>query len=55
MNRDLSSQRRLPRDSLCNNAFTKFETLITKKFDNQLEHFSEEEFRKLDELSMFLV
>jgi condensin complex subunit 3 len=57
MNRDLSSQRRPLRDSVCNNAFTKFETLITKKFENQLEHFSEEEFRKLEELNelfMFL-
>ncbi|KIM49317.1 hypothetical protein M413DRAFT_438505, partial [Hebeloma cylindrosporum] len=49
--------RRPLRDSVCNNAFTKFETLITKKFENQLEHFSEEEFRKLEELNelfMFL-
>ena len=46
-----SPQRRPLRDSICNNAFTKFETLITKKFKNQLEHFSEEEFRKLEELN----
>jgi len=57
MNRDSPSQRRPLRDSVCNNAFTKFETLITKKFKDQLEHFSEDEFRKLEELNelfMFL-
>jgi len=57
MNHDSSSQRRPFRDSVCNNAFSKFETSITKKFENQLENFSEEEFRKLEELNalfMFL-
>jgi condensin complex subunit 3 len=36
---------------------TKFEATITKKFEKQLEHFSEEEFRQLEELQdlfMFL-
>lgn len=45
------------RDSVSNNASTKFETSITKKFENQLEFFSEEEFWKLEELNalfMFL-
>ena len=38
-------------------AFSKFETAFTKKFEKLLEDFSEEEFRKLeelDELFMFL-
>ncbi|KAF8965273.1 nuclear condensing complex subunit [Flammula alnicola] len=49
--------RRPLRDSVCNTAFTKFEATITKKFEKQLEHFSEEEFRKFEELNelfMFL-
>lgn len=38
-------------------AFSKFEATFTKKFEKLLEDFSEEEFRKLeelDELFMFL-
>jgi len=43
--------RRPLRDSACNTAFTKFETTISKKFEKQLQHFTEEEFRKLEELT----
>ena len=39
------------RDTVCNTALAKFETTIGKKFTRQLEHFSEEEFRKLEELN----
>lgn len=39
------------RDFACNTAFTKFETAISKKFEKQLQHFTEEEFRKLEELT----
>ncbi|KAF5378891.1 hypothetical protein D9615_006988 [Tricholomella constricta] len=42
--------RRPLRDTTTNNAFTKFETSIVKKFENQLEDFSEEEYRKLEQL-----
>ncbi|KAG6819105.1 hypothetical protein H0H93_015408 [Arthromyces matolae] len=42
--------RRPIRDTTTNNAFTKFETAITKKFAKQLEDFSEEEYRKLEQL-----
>ncbi|KAG6908746.1 hypothetical protein DXG01_003450 [Tephrocybe rancida] len=42
--------RRPLRDTTTNNAFTKFETTITKKFEKQLEDFSEEEYRKLEQL-----
>ena len=44
-------QRRLLRDPACNTAFTKFETAISKKFEKQLQHFTEEEFRTLEELT----
>ena len=44
-------QRRPLRDSVCNTAFTKFETAISKKFEKQLQHFTEEEFRKFEELT----
>jgi condensin complex subunit 3 len=44
-------QRRPLRDSSSNTALSKFETTIVKKFEKQLEHFSEEEFRKLEELN----
>jgi len=43
--------RRPLRDFACNTAFTKFETTISKKFEKQLQHFTEEEFRKLEELN----
>jgi condensin complex subunit 3 len=39
------------RDSACNTALAKFETAIVKKFEKQLEQFSEEDFRKLEELN----
>lgn len=39
------------RDFACNTAFTRFETAILKKFEKQLQHFTEEEFRKLEELT----
>ncbi|GLB42418.1 putative nuclear condensing complex subunits, C-term domain [Lyophyllum shimeji] len=42
--------RRPLRDTTTNNAFTKFETAINKKFEKQLEDFSEEEYRKLEQL-----
>ncbi|KAF9484715.1 hypothetical protein BDN70DRAFT_872249 [Pholiota conissans] len=42
--------RRPLRDTICKTALAKFEATITKKFEKQLEHFSEEEFRKLAEL-----
>jgi condensin complex subunit 3 len=44
-------QRRPLRDFTCNTAFTRFETAISKKFEKQLQHFTEEEFRKLEELT----
>jgi condensin complex subunit 3 len=44
-------QRRPLRDFACNTAFTRFETAISKKFEKQLQHFTEEEFRKLEELT----
>ena len=44
-------QRRPLRDSACNTALTKFDTAISKKFEKQLQYFTEEEFRKLEELS----
>ena len=44
-------QRRPLRDFICNSAFTRFETAISKKFEKQLQHFTEEEFRKLEELT----
>ena len=44
-------QRRPLRDFACNMAFSRFETAISKKFEKQLHHFTEEEFRKLEELT----
>ena len=44
-------QRRPLRDFICNTAFTRFETAISRKFEKQLQHFTEEEFRKLEELT----
>ncbi|KJA27084.1 hypothetical protein HYPSUDRAFT_131697 [Hypholoma sublateritium FD-334 SS-4] len=49
--------RRPLRDHVSKTAFSKFEATFTKKFEKLLEDFSEEEFRKLeelDELFMFL-
>ncbi|KAM6503308.1 Nuclear condensing complex subunit [Amanita muscaria] len=46
-----SVQTRRPlRDATSNNALRKFDTAISKKFETQLEGFSEEEYRKLSEL-----
>ena len=44
-------QRRPLRDFISNTAFTRFETAISKKFEKQLQHLTEEEFRKLEELT----
>jgi len=35
---------------MANNAFTRFDAAISKKFEKQLEDFSEEQYRKLEEL-----
>lgn len=43
-------QRRPPRDTTAKNALAKFETALSKKYERQLENFSEEELRKLEEL-----
>ncbi|KAI0747199.1 nuclear condensing complex subunit [Daedaleopsis nitida] len=42
--------RRPPRDTSAKNALSKFEAALTKKYERQLENFSEDEFRKLEEL-----
>ncbi|KAF8636938.1 hypothetical protein AX17_003189 [Amanita inopinata Kibby_2008] len=42
--------RRPLRDATSNNALRKFDAAISKKFEKQLESFSEEEYRKLTEL-----
>ncbi|KAG5635107.1 hypothetical protein H0H81_012436 [Sphagnurus paluster] len=42
--------RRPLRDATTRNAFTKFEAAILKKYEKQLEDFSEEEYRKLEQL-----
>ncbi|CAL1698734.1 unnamed protein product [Somion occarium] len=42
--------RRPLRDLASKNAFVKFETAISKKFEKQLEDFNEEEYRKLEHL-----
>ncbi len=46
-------QRRPLRDHASKTAFSKFETAFTKKFEKLLEDFSEEEFRKLEELDEY--
>ncbi len=43
-------QRRPPRDTTAKNALAKFDATITKKYEKQLENFSDEELRKLEEL-----
>ncbi len=45
-----TNQRRPLRDAIGNNALRKFDTSVSKKFEKQLEGFSEEEYRKLAEL-----
>ncbi|KAG6871627.1 hypothetical protein C0992_010585, partial [Termitomyces sp. T32_za158] len=42
--------RRPIRDTTTNNAFTKFEAAVMKKYAQQLQEFSEEEYRKLEQL-----
>ena len=44
------SQRRPPRDTSAKNALSKFENALSKKYEKALENFSEDEFRKLEEL-----
>ena len=43
-------QRRPPRDTTAKNALAKFDAAIAKKYEKQLENFSDEELRKLEEL-----
>lgn len=43
-------QRRPPRDTAAKNALVKFDAALSKKYERQLENFSEDEFRKLEEL-----
>ena len=45
-----STQRRPLRDAVSKNALRRFDNAISKKFEMQLEGFSEEEYRKLAEL-----
>ncbi|KAI0363430.1 ARM repeat-containing protein [Pilatotrama ljubarskyi] len=42
--------RRPPRDTAAKNALLKFDAALSKKYERQLENFSEDEFRKLEEL-----
>ncbi|KAI9061537.1 ARM repeat-containing protein [Trametes sanguinea] len=42
--------RRPPRDTAAKNALAKFDAALSKKYEKQLENFSEDEFRKLEEL-----
>lgn len=43
-------RRRPLRDNVAKNAFVKFDNTISKKFEKQLEGFSEEEYRQLESL-----
>lgn len=45
-----ASQRRPLRDSTTKNAFAKFETALSKKYEQQLADFNEEEYRQLEQL-----
>ena len=47
---DLRWQRRPLRDTASNNAFNRFDTSISKKYEKQLEDFNEEEYRQLESL-----
>jgi condensin complex subunit 3 len=38
------------RDTTASNAFARFDSIISKKFEKQLEDFNEEQYRKLQEL-----
>ncbi|TBU47907.1 nuclear condensing complex subunit [Dichomitus squalens] len=42
--------RRPPRDTAGKNALIKFDSALAKRYEKQLENFSEDEFRKLEEL-----
>ncbi|KAI0360255.1 ARM repeat-containing protein [Trametes cingulata] len=42
--------RRPPRDTAAKNALVKFDAALSKKYERQLANFSEDEFRKLEEL-----
>ncbi|KAI0634669.1 nuclear condensing complex subunit [Trametes polyzona] len=42
--------RRPPKDTAAKNALAKFDAALSKKYEAQLENFSEDEFRKLEEL-----
>ena len=46
----MNTQRRPLRDSTAKNAFAKFEAALTKKYEQQLADFNEEEFRQLEHL-----
>jgi condensin complex subunit 3 len=43
-------KRRPLRDTTANNAFVRFDTAVSKKFEKQLQDFNEDEYRKLEEL-----
>ena len=45
-----TQQRRPPRDTAAKNALAKLDAALWKKYERQLENFSEDEFRKLEEL-----
>ena len=47
----VTHQRRPPRDTAGKNALIKFDNALSKKYEKQLENFSEEELRKLEELN----
>jgi hypothetical protein len=49
-NFDAQPQRRPLHDTVARNAFTRFDTAVSKKYEKQLEDFNEEEYRKLAEL-----
>ncbi|KAK7462742.1 chromosome condensation complex Condensin, subunit G [Stygiomarasmius scandens] len=50
---DNVTRRRPLRDAVSKNAFTKFKLAVEKKYEKQLEGFSEEEYRKLEEYHDF--
>lgn len=44
------NQRRPLRDTTANNAFTRFDAALSKKYKQQLEDFNEDEYRQLEYL-----
>jgi condensin complex subunit 3 len=44
------SQKRPLKDTVARNAITKFDNMLSKKFEEQLKDFSEEDYRKLESL-----